>query len=121
MKSQLHILMMMELQEVVIHGEGKINYHSERQEKDVGCCVYVYEEWLPSALCGAARGFICDMYTQTHMSQQQTIAVTATVRLRALSGPGTKRTEMTAIRRATAEPTATGTNIILGERGVWKN
>lgn len=71
--------------------------------------VYVYEEWLPSALCGAARGCICDMYTQTHLeeeggkskifllpklhvslcggggayiSQQQTIAVRATVRLR---------------------------------------
>lgn len=83
------------------------------------CCVYVYEEWLPSALCGAARGYICDMYTQTHMSQQQTIAVTATVRLRALSGPGTKRKEMMPTIRATAEPTATGRNIILGER-VWK-
>lgn len=34
------------------------------------CCVYVYEEWLPSALCGAARGYICDMYTQTHLEEE---------------------------------------------------
>lgn len=36
----------------------------------------------------------------------------------ALSGPGTKRKEMMPTIRATAEPTATGRNIILGERCV---
>jgi hypothetical protein len=46
-------------------GENKLSCG----EKDV-VCVYVYEEWLPSALCGAARGCICDMYTQTHLEEE---------------------------------------------------